>query len=86
MTLRASASRLPIATILSDRAALAQERELASQFTVWTPAEIEMRRQRIEEWALQRWAVTALSQSLTSEADDDAVLDEELASHQDESP
>jgi hypothetical protein len=45
-----------------------------------------MRRQRIEEWALQRWAVTALSQSLTSEADDDAVLDEELASHQDESP
>lgn len=41
--------------------ALAQERELASQFTVWTPAEIEKRRQSIDEWALQRWGVAAPS-------------------------
>jgi hypothetical protein len=46
---------------------------IAQQFETWTPETIEIRRRKIEEWALPRWQIDAPSQPYIGSTDEDGV-------------
>jgi hypothetical protein len=67
----------------SSTSALGRERELAHKFPTWTPENVEMRRQSIEDWALERWRVDAPALAALQspgEADTDIDIDEPIPS------
>lgn len=56
------------------RGKLHQERQLADEFTEWTPEGVARRQQMLADWALERWAVeapegVALAEALAEEAE-----------------
>jgi hypothetical protein len=57
------------------RGKLHQERQVADEFTTWTPDAIERRQQMLADWASERWAVeppegAALVEALADEAEE----------------
>jgi hypothetical protein len=65
------------------RGKLHQERQVAEQFTEWTPDTIARRQQILADWALERWAVeapegvalaAALAEGAESTADEEAPI------------
>ncbi|GCE75635.1 DUF262 domain-containing protein [Cellulomonas biazotea] len=62
---------------------LARERELAIQFSEWTPATIERRASDIAAWALTRWPARRPAATEADIDDDRLIEDEEVDTEQD---